>query len=65
LRQGDHFAITATVLSSTEIFAEISATSNRLHKGNQRNLVAFLRPGKPSAKTGAEIGEAKVKPAAA
>ena len=40
-------------------------SSTRLHKGNQRNLVAFLRPGKPLAQTGAEIGEAKVKPATA
>ena len=29
------------------------------------NLVAFFTPGKPLAQTGAEIGEAKVKPATA
>ena len=49
--------------NSKSLIAHTSST--RLHKGNQRNLVAFLRPGKPLAQTGVEIGEAKVKPATA
>jgi len=49
--------------------AKLAAKLRHLHQASQRqpNLIwlPFLRPGKPLAQTGAEIGEAKVKPATA
>ena len=49
--RGDHSAITATFLSSPEIFAEISARSTSLQKIRSRDRI-FFRLGKPSAKSG-------------
>ena len=48
-----------------DVISQICFTATRLHKGNQRYLVAFFTPGQAIGADRAEIGAAKVKPATA